>query len=99
MSNKTKKVSLYNLDDLVDLYNQFEKRGETIKNISFKDEDDNFKFKDNRLFVFGYWANISSITVRLEEDNKIIRRTYEPNLKFYSLDDLKITYESIHYID
>ena len=44
MTNKTKKVNLHNLDQLVKLYNQLEDRGEKIQNISFKDEDKNFKF-------------------------------------------------------
>ena len=101
MTNKTKKtknVRLYNLDDLVKLYNQFEERGEMIKDISFKDDDDNFKFQNNRLSVWAWWSNISSITVKLEEDNKIIRRTYEPELNLYSINDLRVTYESVSYI-
>lgn len=98
MTNKTKKVNLHNLDQLVNLYNQLEDRGEKIQNISFKDEDKNFKFEDGDLFVWGSWADISAITVELNEDNKVIRRTYKPELSFYSLDDLRITFETVRYI-
>ena len=98
ITNKTKKVNLHNLDQLVNLYNQLEDRGEKIQNISFKDEDKNFKFEDGDLFVWGSWADISAITVELNEDNKVIRRTYKPELSFYSLDDLRITFETVRYI-
>lgn len=97
-TKKNKKVCLYNIDQIIQLTNELKDRGETIESISFKDEDDNFKFQNNRLFVFGYWNHISSIKVEIQEGNKLIHRTYEPELSFYSLDDLRITFETVRYI-
>ncbi len=98
-TKKTKTIGLHNVNQIHELYTQFQDKGETIKNIDFKDDD--FKFEDGRLFLWGDRSEISSIDIQIREDKKVIRRTYKPKSigRFYSLDDLKLVRESIDYQD
>ena len=102
MTNKTKKtktVNLHNVSQISELHNQFKDRGEIIKSISFKDDD--FKFDDGSLFLWGDRSEVSAIDIEIREDKKLTRRTYKPKSMgmFYSLDDLKLVRESIDYLD
>jgi len=92
MTNKTKTITLFYINNIVELNNDLADRGEILDNIEFQDE---YKFEKNKIHIFN---DIKSFTVNVKEKNKSITRMYQANCSFAkSLDDFNISHELIHY--
>tara|TARA_R100000951_G_scaffold48778_1_gene41329 strand:- start:180 stop:467 length:288 start_codon:yes stop_codon:yes gene_type:complete len=92
MTNKTKTITLFYIENIVELNNDLAERGETLDHIEFKDE---YKFEKNNIHIF---HDMKSFTVMIKEKNKRITRVYESNYSYAkSIDDFKVAHELIHY--
>jgi hypothetical protein len=98
MSNKKEKeVAFYEIDKVVNLYNELAERGEELESIDFIDQE-NFKFSNGTLFLFARLNKIKSFSTNSKNDNKRINRKYIPKNDYaVSLDNFQVRYEQIFY--
>jgi hypothetical protein len=98
MTNKKEKtVAFYEIDTVVNLYNELAERGEKLESIDFVDQE-NFNFSNGALFLFARLSKIKSFSTASKNDNKRINRTYIPNNDYAtSLANFQVRHENIFY--